>query len=67
MRAANGRALMRYLEIVEAEPVKPAKPLTPTQSRRRAERQQKAQAKLADTQAAAAITINAAQRKLNEI
>jgi hypothetical protein len=58
---------MQYREITEAEPVKPSAPLTPAQSRCRAGRQQKAQAKLSDTQATAAIKINAEKRKLNEL
>ncbi len=58
---------MRYREITESEPVKPSAPLTPAQSQRRAGRQQRAQAKLADTQAMAAIKINAEKRKINEI
>lgn len=55
---------MRYREITEAEPVKP---LTPKQARRRAARQQKAQAQLANTQAAATIKVNAAKQKLSQI
>ncbi len=64
LHVAGGEAVMRYLEITEEEPVKP---LTPKQARQRATRQQKAQAKLSDTQATAAIKINAEKLKLSEI
>lgn len=67
VRDTNGAALMRYREITEGEPAQPVKPLTPKRARQRAERQQKAQDKLADTQATAAIKVNAARRKLSEI
>ena len=55
---------MRYREIIEAKPVRP---LTPAQSRKRAERTSKAQAKISDLQATSAIKINAARRKLSDI
>jgi hypothetical protein len=58
---------MNYREITETEPVKPSVPLTPTQARRRAERQQKAQARLTATRATAAIRINGEKEKLSEI
>jgi hypothetical protein len=61
---AVGGLTMRFREIIEAKPVKP---LTPAQSRRRTERESKAQAALADVQAAAAIRVNAARRKLADI
>jgi hypothetical protein len=65
--SATGFQVMRYREITEAEPVKLSAPLTPAQSRRRAEREQKAQSKLADTQALSVIRIEADRRKINEI
>lgn len=55
---------MRYREITEDEPVKP---LTPKQARRRAARQQKAQANLANIKATTAIKLNAATQKLSEL
>lgn len=61
---ATGGLIVRYWEIIEAMP---QKPLTPAQGRRRAERQRKAQATLADAQATAAIKIAAERRKLASI
>lgn len=49
------------------KPLKPIKPLTPAQSRTRADKLTKAQAKLSDTKAQAAIKINAAARKISDI
>lgn len=57
-------------EITEAMPLKPlapVKPLTPAQSRTRADKLNKAQAKLSDVRAQAAIKINAARRKMTDI
>lgn len=54
-------------QIAEAEPGQPVKPLTPAQSRTRAQRQQKAQAKVNDARAQAQIKINAATRAATEI
>ena len=59
---------MRAREIMaEAKPRKPSGPLTPEQSRRRAEKQQTATAKLSDTKAKASMDVAAAQRKLAAI
>ena len=61
---------MRAREITEAKPVKPmkpSKPLTPAQSRTRADKIAKVQAKFNDTKALCQIKINAARRKINDI
>lgn len=55
---------MRFREIAEATP---QKPLTPKQATKRAQRIAKANHNLADTKAASAIKIRAAQRKINDI
>lgn len=58
---------MRYREIAESGPVAPAAPLTPEQARKRADRIDKAQDRLADAKAASTIKINAEKRKIMEI
>ena len=49
------------------EAIEAGKPLTPEQARRRADKQRKANQKLADTQAKAAISVRAARDKILDL
>jgi hypothetical protein len=55
---------MRYLELIEAQPIKP---LTPAAGMKRAARITKAQNSLSDTRKRAAINIAAKARKVTEL